>query len=449
MQNLLDTESILSMLRAIEAWVFANVLVYSNLGQIAAVAATFFAARYLGPMAKAGLARLSLRLERRFADTALALRPLAVPAIWLLLQWLAVLVAADAQWPHQLVKVAASLLTAWVIIRLTSNLVRDPVWSRIVAVIAWSIAALNILNLLDPTIALLNAVAVNLGGLRISALSVIRGMISLAVLLWLAITASRLLERRITALPNLTPSVQVLFVKLLKVVLVIIAVVAALRSIGIDLTAFAVFSGAVGVGIGFGLQKAVSNLISGITLLLDKSIKPGDVIAVGGTYGWVQSLGARYVSVVTRDGIEHLIPNEELITQRVENWSYSSDLLRLRVPVGISYHADVRQAMALALEAVRGVPRVLATPEPGCLLTGFGASAIELELRFWIKDPANGVANVKSAVLLGVWDGFRAAGIEMPYPQRDLHLRSPAAIQVSLTGGGPLDRALVPEARPA
>jgi small-conductance mechanosensitive channel len=290
---------------------------------------------------------------------------------------------------------------------------------------------LDILNLLDPTTDLLDGIALTLGSLRISALTIIKAVLSLAVLLWLATVASRVLERRITTLPNLTPSLQVLLSKLLKIVFIVIAVVVALNSVGIDLTAFAVFTGAVGVGVGFGLQKAISNFVSGVMLLLDKSVKPGDVISVGQTYGWVSSLGARYVSVVTRDGTEYLIPNEDLITHQVVNWSYSSNQVRLRIPIGVSYNADVRQARALCLEAAAETPRVLAEPPPVCLLLGFAESAIDLELRVWIHDPKNGVGNVKSDVLLLVWDKFHAHGIEFPYPQRDLHLKTPMEIKVA------------------
>ena len=165
-------------------------------------------------------------------------------------------------------------------------------------------------------------------------------------------------------------------------------------------------------------------------LLLDRSVKPGDVIAVGGTYGWIDSLGARYVSVVTRDGIEHLIPNEELIANRVENWSYSNNLVRLKTPIGIAYDADVHQAMMLCLDAARATARVLAEPAPVCLLSGFGDSSVDLELRFWIRDPTAGTANVKSDVLLNVWERFHDHGIEIPLPQRDLHIKTPGEFRV-------------------
>lgn len=157
---------------------------------------------------------------------------------------------------------------------------------------------------------------------------------------------------------------------------------------------------------------------------MDRSIKPGDVIAVGTSFGWINHPGARYTSVITRDGIEHLIPNEELITQRVENWSYSDDPVRLRIPIGIAYDSDPRTAIKLCVEAAEMVPRVQLKPEPRCQLRGFGDSSLDLELRVWINDPSNGRANVISEVLLEVWDRFHEHGIEIPFPQRDLHLRS-------------------------
>jgi small-conductance mechanosensitive channel len=226
----------------------------------------------------------------------------------------------------------------------------------------------------------------------------------------------------------LAPAMRVLAGKLTRLVLVVLAVVLALGSIGIDLTAFAVFSGAIGVGVGFGLQKVVSNLVSGVILLLDRSIKPGDVIELDGTYGFVNALNARYAAVTTRDGKEFLIPNEDLITQRVTNWSYSNDLIRMHVKVGISYQSDPHTAIGLALEAAREVPRVLAEPPPNCLLVNFGDSTIDLELRFWISDPVNGTANVRSAVMLRIWDMYQASGIELPNPQRDITLRNPESL---------------------
>jgi small-conductance mechanosensitive channel len=335
-------------------------------------------------------------------------------------------------WPARILEIAASLLMAWVVIHIASRLISNPIWARAVAITAWTVAALNILRLLDPTVALLDSVAIQFGVVRISLLTVTKSVFALAVLLWLATVLSETLESRLRHSPNLTPSVQVLFGKLLKFSLITVAVLAAISTTGLDLTALAVFGGALGVGIGLGLQRVVANLFSGLILLLDKSIKPGDVVAVAGTYGWVNTLGGRYVSVVTRDGIEHLIPNEEFITTRVENWTHSDSQIRLKIPVGVHYGSDVERALEICVECAKELPRVLKEPAPVCQLRSFGDNAVELELRLWIGDPMNGINNVRSDVLRRIWHAFHAEGIELPYPQRDLHLRSAEPLRISI-----------------
>jgi small-conductance mechanosensitive channel len=354
----------------------------------------------------------------------LSLSKIAFPILWLSLQWLIELAMAKLGLRIGLIVVTSSLLTAWIVISVVTVFVANPLASRIIVLTAWAIAALNILGLLDEAITLLDHASFSLGQANISALMVFKGAVSLAVLLWGTALLGQVIESRIKASPNLTPSFQVLSGKLLRMVLALGAFLFALSIVGIDLTVFAVLGGAVGVGLGFGLQKIFANLVSGFILLADKSIKPGDVIVVGTDYGTVDSLGARYVSVLTRDGIEHLIPNEELITTRVENWSHSNSLLRLRKMVGVHYKADVRQAIALCMEAMDEVPRILKSPVPSCLLREFADSSVNLEMRFWVNDPMNGRANVTSDLLLLVWDKFHQNDIEIPYPQRDLHLRS-------------------------
>ncbi len=434
LENLFDLSGLQATMSEMGRWFSDNILVPGSLWQTIYILAAFVVAALGAPKLRSWLKERnqgdwSDSQYRGFIEACL---DLMLPAIWMVLSWVALMVLSQSAMPLQLIKAAVSLLTAWVVIRLFSALIRDPGWSRLIAISAWTIAALNIVNLLTPTVALMDSIALNLGDLRVSLLGVFKGVVILAFLLWLASLASQLLERRIKAMPNLTPSVQVLFSKLLKITLITIAFVAALNSIGIDLTAFAVFSGAVGLGIGFGLQKVVSNLLSGVILLLDRSVKPGDVIVVGETYGWINSLGARYVSVVTRDGIEHLIPNEELIGNRVENWSYSNTLVRLRIGVGVSYGSDLRKARELALEAATVPPRVLADPAPTCLLMGFGDSSVDLELRAWIRDPQNGVSNIKSEIRFAIWDKFKDGGIEFPFPQRDVHLSADAPVPVRL-----------------
>ena len=428
MEKLIDPIYLETQARALLDWLLAEVLVLSSFGQLAVIAAAYFIA-YAGRR-KWGVL-IALLTHWRGADNIVAktgetLSVVALPFIWLVLQYVFGLIAAFAKWPHHLMTVTVSLLTVWIIIRLTTVLIRDKSWAKAITIGAWMIAALNIVNLLDPTMAFLDSLSITLGDLRISVLLVIKGMLSLAILLWLASISSRMLEQRIRALPNITPSMQVLFTKLARILLLVIAVFVAMSIVGIDLTAFAVFSGALGVGIGFGLQKSVSNLFPGMMILMDRSIKPGDVIEVGDTYGTVNSLGGRYASVITRDGIEHLIPNEELVSQRVANWTHSDSDIRLRLNVGIAYGSDVPLAMETCIEAAKSVDRVLPQRNPNCLILGFGDSSIDLELRIWISDPHNGVANIKSAVFLQIWKMFKKKGIEMPFPQRDVHIKSGA-----------------------
>jgi small-conductance mechanosensitive channel len=207
-----------------------------------------------------------------------------------------------------------------------------------------------------------------------------------------------------------------------------------LSSVGIDFSALALFSGAVGVGVGFGLQKIVSNLVSGIILLADKSIKPGDIITLGDNWGWVDTMGARYTSVVSPDGREYLIPNEDFVTQRVINWSYSNERVGLDVKFGVSYASDPHQVRALALAAVAALPRVLNEPAPVCHLVKFGDSSLDFSLWFWIGDPIKGVGNVRSEVLLALWDAFKREGIEIPYPVRDMRLDKAVTVVVEKPG---------------
>jgi small-conductance mechanosensitive channel len=207
----------------------------------------------------------------------------------------------------------------------------------------------------------------------------------------------------------------------LKTALVSLAVIFAINAVGIDLRGLAVLGGLAVMALGFGFQKIVSNLLSGVILLLDKSIKPGDIISVTGTYGWVTALGGRYVSVVTRDGVEHLIPNETLISQPVENWTHTQRRTRLKLDVSVHHESDLRNVIALCEDAARTTERVLPDPSPKCLFIEWGESALKLQLRFWIGDAQNGVQNVKSEVLLQIWDRFKQHGARVPYPARPPH----------------------------
>jgi len=418
MGELLDPHRLAEIGDAILEWLLANVFVLANAVQLAVILVALGVSLVVAR-------RVTVRPPAQPALAALfaVARPLALALIWLALLWLTVLAAGAGGRPHQLLQIGASLVTAWVVIRLVSQAAPSPTWAKLITWGVWSVAALSILRLLEPTIAMLDAAALETPRLRISLYSVLKSALALAVLLTVASYVTRLFETRVRASRTLSASAQVLFTKLLRATLVALAVVIGIHSLGIDLTAIAVLVSALGLGAGFGLQKVISNMVSGVVLLIDQSIRPGDVISVSGTYGWVTALGGRYVSVVTRDGVEHLIPNETLISERVENWTHTNSHTRLKIPVRIAYDTDVHRAIDICVRAACETPRVLAEPECRCLLVAFGDNGLELEVRIWIGDAHNGVQNVKSAVLLRIWDLFREAGIRVPPPQRDVTLR--------------------------
>jgi len=269
----------------------------------------------------------------------------------------------------------------------------------------------------------LDAFGFSIGARHFSLLTVINLLLTVIILFTMARLANRVLRRIIKGSDRFDPTQRLLIEKISAVVIIVAAFFIGIDILGIDLTAFAVFSGALGLAIGFGLQKTVGNLIAGIILLMDRSIKPGDVIVVGDSFGWVNKIGVRAVSVITREGKEHLIPNENLMTQEVENWSYSSRAVRVKIAIGVAYDTDLRLAQKLMIEAAKESPRVLEEPAPVCWITGFGDSSIDHEVRFWITDPEGGVGNIKGGVFLSIWDKFQEAGIEIPFPQRDVHVR--------------------------
>ena len=379
--------------------------------------------RLTGARATALVERVDPRL--RHPQLISVTQSLALPLLW----WATIIVAIFALnvagTPATLAHIAASLLLAWIVIRATTALVRDAALSHTIAVIVWFLAAIDILGLRAALTATLDNFALTIGSLRLSLLTLIEAALLLILLIWVAFATSRLLQTRINRISSLTPSVQVLIGNTLKIMLIVLAVVIALDTVGIDLTALALFSGAVGVGVGLGLQKVVANFVSGIILLVDRSIKPGDVIEIGNTVGRITSMAARYVSVRARDGKDYLLPNEELITNRVVNWTYSSPLVRLDLPFGVAYGSDLHKVREIAVAAALEPARVVKSQAPLCHPTGFGSSSIDFVLRFWIADAENGVTNIKGEVLVALYDALRTNGIEIPFGQLELRFRDP------------------------
>jgi len=269
----------------------------------------------------------------------------------------------------------------------------------------------------------LDSLAFTIGSRRFSLLAAIQIAVALLALYAAVRFVNRLVRDSIGHARNLDPTQRVLTQKLAAIAIIAVAFFVGIDLVGIDLTALAVFSGALGLAVGFGLQKTFGNLIAGIILLMDRSIKPGDVISVGESFGSVNKIGVRAVSIVTRDGKEYLIPNELLMTQEVVNWSYSTRDVRISIPVGIAYDCDVELAHRLMIEAAVAAKRVLATPTPVVWMTALGESSIEHEIRVWIADPEAGIGSVRSDILGRVWSLFKEHGIRVPFPQRDMHVK--------------------------
>ena len=330
-----------------------------------------------------------------------------------------------------LLDMAAKLLLALAAVRLIVYVLRVGIvpgpqlkaWEKIISTSIWIVLALHLLGWLPFLAAGMDQLAFTFGETRLSLLMMVKLIVLCGLYVLLAVWLSGLFEQQLKKSRHVNISMRVGLSKVAKVGLLSLAFLLALNEAGLNLASLTVFGGALGVGIGFGLQKIVSNFISGFILLGDRSIRPGDVISVGNTYGWVRELRARYVVVRNRDGVETLIPNENLVTTDVINWSYSDKRVRVRIPVQISYDDDPEQAMAIMEKAATASSRVLATPPPAVRLMEFADSGIALELRVWLTDPQEGVGNVRSDINLAIWHGFKEAGITIPYPQRDVHLR--------------------------
>ena len=354
----------------------------------------------------------------------------ASTAVFALLMTLARLVMLSSTWPSRsyLLSVAASLAFAWLIIRLVTSVIRNPFIVRLVSLAAWLVAALSILGLLEPTIEALDSVSIVLGGLRLTPLLLIKLGVLLIVALWLTSIASNFVESRITRSADLTPSIQVLLIKVIRLALMVFAVAVVLSAAGINLSALAIFSGAAGVGIGFGLQKIVANFISGIILLADKSVKPGDLITIGDSTGRISEMKTRYISVAAGDGREFLIPNEDLVTQKVVNWTYTDKNTLVKVNFGTNYEADPRLVRRLALDIAAAAPRAIKSKPPNCILVEFAEAGMKFSLTFWISDP-DGLDNVKSDAMLALWDAFKREAIQVPYPVREIRVRGALPVE--------------------
>jgi len=383
-------------------------------------AAGWAVGRWTGPRMAHFWGRITAASPEAIVPRACAL--IRYPIIWLALM---IALRADA-WPSAaafLLGLGAAVAAALFV----ANMVRGLGMPRWIGVLLGTFLLVVILadalGGLDPISRTLDRLAFTIGSRRLSLLGLIQIVVALLALYAVVRLAMRVAGQTIGHARSLDPTQQVLAQKLAAIAIIAIAFFVGIDLAGIDLTALAVFSGALGLAVGFGLQKTFGNLIAGIILLMDRSIKPGDVISVGESFGQVNKIGVRAVSIVTRDGKEYLIPNELLMTQEVVNWSYSSRDVRISIPIGIAYDCDVELAKKLMVEAANASPRVLDSPKPAVWMTGFGENALEHEIRVWIVDPEAGLGAVRSDILERLWLLFKEHGINVPYPQRDVRVK--------------------------
>ncbi len=346
--------------------------------------------------------------------------------IFIILSWLTVWFMREVTWPSRshFVEMAAILATGYFLISISTRMIRNKYSRKFVNWVGWIYITLKVMGLREGFSNTLDLISVRFGNTTLSALDLLTAFLTLGVLFVLSRIATRIAITQINAIDDISPSVQVLLVKAWQVTLFLVATLIGLYIIGFDVANLAILSGAVGLGIGFGLQKIISNLVSGAIILMDESIKPGDVISLEGTFGWITELGARFVSVTTRDGREHLIPNEDFITTKVINWSHSNNLVRLDIFFRTSFDCEPRFVKRIASEAPLLVKRVEQKPAPVCHMISVGDNSLEFILRFWIHDTSKGLTNVKGDVFLALWDALKDNNIDIPYPRRDVQILS-------------------------
>ena len=367
-----------------------------------------------------------------------SLKRISFPVVALLLVLLLRQVLKVAQLGHlSLFDLAIPLLVSWALVRVLVYVLRCVFsnggfltsFERLITSAIWVGVVLNVTGLDDPLIEMFEQVSFSIGKQTLNLWMLLHGAVTVGITLLLALWVASLIENRLMAAQQMDANVREVLARLAKALLSVIALLCSLSLVGIDVTALSVFGGALAVGLGLGLQKIASNYVSGFIILLDRSIRLGNLVAVDEqTSGTVTQITTRYTVLRTLTGVEVIIPNEYLVNNIVRNLSFTDTRVRVAVSVQVAYRADLEQAMALMVDAARQLPRVLADPAPGVLITGFADSGINLELGFWVADPEAGTGNVCSEISLAIWKSFRENGIEIPFPQREVRILSDAPI---------------------
>lgn len=347
--------------------------------------------------------------------------------LWLFALWFLQVLFTMLKLPAEALRLAFDLALVLLAVRFAALCIKSRFWVHVFYGVSAVVIALRILGLWNPTVHLLASMTIELGAISFSVWGMLKAMAIFIVLWGAGSVASRLFAHWLSSAANLTYSDRVLIQRTFNGMMAAIVVLVSLHAAGIHMAAIAFTGGVVGIAIGIGLQKLGSNFVSGIHLLLAKPIRQGDVIVLndafsGAPFGWVTRIGMMYVHLATRDGTEHMVPNETFLTQKIENLSYSDNRVRMRISFGIAYKSDLKKAMTLALEAARGTDRVLKAPEPACVVTEFGDSNVMFQVLVWVEDPRQGLGRIRSNILLAIWETFHNNGIEFAFPQRDLHI---------------------------
>ena len=354
---------------------------------------------------------------------------------WLLLVWFFQVLTKKLALSDSLLRMTLSFILALTVVRFASFYIKNKFWSWFVYIVAIIFLSLRIFGLWELTVQLLDSMTIAIGSLHISIWNMIEAVF-VFILLWVARgAANRFVGHWLATAPNLTYADRTLIQRAVTVATGALVAMIALRAAGVHMAAIAVTGGAIGVAVGIGLQKIGSNMVSGMMILLRKPIQQGDVVAfekdyAQGGWGWITDIGLLYVKVATRRGVLLLIPNEDFLSHKIEKLTFDDERLRLAIPFGISYASDLKKAITLAVAAAQKIDRILKTPAPKCLVTAFGDSTVNLELRVWISDPKNGMGSLKNKILLALWDSFHENGIEIAFPQRDLHIKSAVPLKV-------------------
>ncbi|MBI3094446.1 MAG: mechanosensitive ion channel [Rhodocyclales bacterium] len=357
------------------------------------------------------------------------LKRISFPVLALLLVLLARWAAED--WIRVgLFSLAVPLLASLAVIRAVFYILRvslvGATWlvpfERVFALLVWGVVALHIVGLLPEVIALIESVTFSAGKQKLNLWHVLQGLVAVLATVLAALWLSSAIEARLNRAVGLDSNLRMVFARLTKALLILLAVLIVLPQVGIDLTTLSIFGGALGVGLGFGLQKIASNYVSGFIILLDNSIRIGNTITVGTDHGEVTRITTRYTVLRSLGGVEALVPNELLVGSVVQNESYSDPQVRIALPVQVAYDGDLERAMAIMATAAAAQERVLAEPAPAVLLREFADSGISLELAIWIADPQNGTGQLRSEINLAIWREFKQAGISIPFPQREIRI---------------------------